>query len=115
MRIFPILHSSIRFRRPFLAPALLVLAASMLVSSCANGIVAGSYTYTRLKLTVELYEGLANQQTRGLTKAMVSCDPEDVLMGGGFRTSTDGAAPIQIAASYPSDDVGHMAAPGASP
>jgi hypothetical protein len=79
------------------------------------GIEAGSYTYTRLRLTVELYEGLANQQVRGFTKAMVTCDPQDVLMGGGFRTYTDGAAPILIAASYPSNDAGHMVAPGASP
>src|SRR5215469_7748728 len=98
MRIFAILHSSIRPWRPFSGPALLLLAAAMLVSSC-GGIDYGSYTYARLKLTVELYEGLANQQARGFTRAMVSCDPDDVLIGGGFRTSTDGGAPIQIAAS----------------
>ena len=92
---------------------LVLLAASALVSSCGSGIQAGDYTSA--EITVEIYEGLANQQARGLTRAIVSCDPDEILIGGGFRTDATPGMPIQIAASYPSDGADNEVAPGISP
>jgi hypothetical protein len=78
-----------------------------------EGIQAG--TYSRSNLTIELYEGLATTQARGYTNALVTCDADEQLIGGGFRTAVPSGQPIQITASYPSDDNGQEVPFGAPP
>jgi hypothetical protein len=87
----------------------------LLVAGCgrALGIVAG--TYSRSNLTIEIYEGLANTQVQGFTSALVACDADEQLIGGGFRTVAPSGEPIRITGSYPADDTGQEVPSGASP
>jgi hypothetical protein len=93
---------------------LLVACECLVLAGCGGeGIQAG--TYSRSNLTIEIYEGLANTQARGYTNALVTCDADAQLIGGGFRTAVPTGQPIQITASYPSDDNGQEVPSGASP
>jgi|GEM_PF-2250372 hypothetical protein len=104
------LHAAASWRYSIMC--LVAMTVCLAVSAC-GGIPYGSYHYS--KLAIGIYEGLPITQAKGFTKAFVSCDPDEKLIGGGFRSDSANTKPVQIVASYPSDYAGNDLSVGVAP